>query len=356
MDVDPSIWRGKRVLVTGHTGFKGSWLVYLLKDLGAEIFGISLPHDKTKQSLYFDAKVYSCMSKEYFFDIRQESLVEKTFNEIRPDYVFHLAAQAFVRQSVRDPLDSISVNVLGTANVLLKSLSVESVQGVAIITTDKVYENLGNQIPFTESDRLGGNDPYSASKASAEIIVNSLRHSINLNNTPVSTARAGNVIGGGDWGEERLVPDIIRSFIARKTLVLRNPNSLRPWQYVLDCLYGYILLAQSHFVQKHDFPSTVNFGPKESYPVIELVRIFEQIFKQNLGVDVVKSEVNESNWLQLNSELAKNSLDWKTFYSNKEAIHLTAKWYLRFLNGENAQSLIIEEIENFKTLNAKMFK
>ena len=356
MDVDSSIWRGKKILVTGHTGFKGSWLVFLLKDLGAEVYGVSLPVDNTKQSLYSDAEVSTCMSKEYFYDLRQESLVEKVLSETKPDYVFHLAAQAYVRESIRNPLESISVNVIGTANVLVKSLANRSILGITIVTTDKVYENLENRVPFKEGDTLGGKDPYSASKASAEHIVNSLRHSINVNRTPISTARAGNVIGGGDWGHERLIPDLVRSIINQQTLVIRNPNSVRPWQYVLDCLYGYVLLAQTHLLQNYNYPTAVNFGPKDSYPVIELIKIFEDEFETSIEINVINSEIYESNWLQLNSKLAKDTLGWQPSFSHQEAISLTAKWYSRFLKGENAKSLICEEIKNFKSVNFKLFK
>ena len=291
MGIDPSIWKGKRVLVTGHNGFKGSWLVMFLKNLGVNVIGLSLPPESSK-SLFLDAKIGSLLSAEYFQDIRDDSGVQKVIQESKPDYVFHLAAQALVRRSISNPRESISTNVTGTVNVLLSSFASNSVLGVTIVTTDKVYQNIGDRAPFKETDRLGSNDPYSASKAAAELIVASLVSSSNPRNIPVTTVRAGNVIGGGDWGEERLVPDVVQAIINNSTLVIRNPSSTRPWQHVLDCLFGYLLTAQAHLKMKTNMPQSINFGPKESLSVIELVKMFELAFKKQLKYEISKSTIN----------------------------------------------------------------
>ena len=213
MDLNSEIWKDKRVLVTGHTGFKGSWLALLLSDLGAKVIGLGLPALGPK-SLYGDAKVSSLLVSEYISDIRDSRSVAEIFEREKIDYVFHLAAQALVRNSVKEPLETITTNVSGTANILLHGMNSKSTQGMLIVTTDKVYKNNDWVWPYRESDQLGGYDPYSASKAASELIVRGLIKSNNPRNIPVSTARAGNVIGGGDWSEDRLIPDIVRTIIS----------------------------------------------------------------------------------------------------------------------------------------------
>ena len=243
MGLKPLFFVGKRILITGHTGFKGSWLTVLLNDLGAEVVGISLPPESPK-SLYEAASINKELATEYFQDIRDEAAVIHLINDIKPDYVFHLAAQAFVRKSYKNPLETFATNVMGTANVMVAALAQESVLGLTIATTDKVYENLDSMELFIESDKLGGKDPYSASKAASEIVIAAINSSNNPNRIPVTTVRAGNVIGGGDWGADRIVPDIVNAIQNNQPLIIRNPNSTRPWQHVLDCLYGYLLVAQ----------------------------------------------------------------------------------------------------------------
>lgn len=274
MGLNPKLWNGKRVLVTGHTGFKGSWLTLILKELGAEVIGLALPPEGPR-SLYVDAGISHELLSETTQDIRDEFAVRRAIEGMDPDYVFHLAAQAYVGKSLRDPIESIATNVIGTANVLKPALASKTVLGVTIITTDKVYENLGAKEPFRETDKLGGLDPYSASKAASEIIVASMSATCNALKIPVTTVRAGNVIGGGDWGEERLVPDLVRALNGNSKLIIRNPNATRPWQFVLDCLYGYLLVAQSHMEERGDVPNSVNFGPDESLSVTELVRLLK---------------------------------------------------------------------------------
>lgn len=347
MDLKPLSWRGKRVLITGHTGFKGSWLSFLLNDLGAEVVGISLPPE-SPQSLYNTSRVVELLSKEYFLDIRDQFALENAFIEAKPDYVFHLAAQAYVRRSYMTPLETIATNVMGTANVLVASLAQKSVLGVTLATTDKVYENHGALEPFNESSPLGGKDPYSASKAASELIIAAIALSQNPNKIPVTTVRAGNVIGGGDWGEDRLIPDLIHALQHDQPLTIRNPNATRPWQHVLDCLYGYLLVAQLHLENRVNLPKSINFGPSESMSVSGLVELFEREFKKKIDQVIVPSPIPESVWLEIDSTLAHKELNWRCSFSQASAVRQTASWYSKFADGEDARALLETEIFRFK--------
>lgn len=346
MDINPEIWRTKRILVTGHTGFKGSWLVFWLRELGAEVIGLSLPAPESRPSLYIDAEIGNLVSFEYFLDIRDEIGVKKAIQDSKPDYVFHLAAQAFVPRSLEYPSESITTNIVGTANILLASLSLDSVQGVTIATTDKVYQNIGNHEPFKETDMLGSKDPYSASKAAAELIVASLATTCNPHKIPVTTVRAGNVIGGGDWGQDRLVPDLVTALKSGQTLVVRNPNATRPWQYILDCLKGYLLIAQSH-LEDDNTPTSINFGPTNSLSVTKLISIFEVAFGKKVKYEVGETNLNEANQLELNSQLALEYLGWQTSFSLVDAIGETATWYSKFLGGANALELMSKDMSKY---------
>lgn len=347
MGLNPSFWEDKLVLVTGHTGFKGAWLTLLLKDLGANVIGLSLPPEYP-QSLYAEINASELLSGEYFHDIRDYAGIVNIISESRPDYVFHLAAQAYVRKSYKEPLETFATNVMGTGNVLVAALAQKSIIGVTIATTDKVYENLGAHKSFKESDRLGGNDPYSASKAATELIVTSLESASNQHGTAVTTVRAGNVIGGGDWGEDRLIPDIVRAFKNGKPLSIRNPYATRPWQHVLDCLYGYLLTAELHLKKTENVPKSLNFGPRDSMSVIDLVKNFEKEFNQVITQEFVSSPMPESDWLAIDASFAYRELGWKPSFSQLGAVSQTAKWYSKFLQGGSARVLIQNEIADYK--------
>ena len=335
------------MLVTGHTGFKGSWLTLLLKELGAHVVGLSLP-PQYPQSLYIDCNASELLSSEYFQDIQDSVGIVNVIAESQPDYVFHLAAQAYVRKSYKEPRETIATNVIGTGNVLVAALAQKSIIGITIATTDKVYENLGAQKSFSESDRLGGNDPYSASKAATELIVASLAGSSNQYETPVTTVRAGNVIGGGDWGEDRLIPDIVRAFQYGEPLSIRNPNATRPWQHVLDCLHGYLLTAELHMKNDNKIPKSLNFGPQDSMSVIDLVKSFEKVFNQRIAQEIVSSPIPESTWLALDASLAYSELGWKPSLTQFTAVSQTARWYSKFLQGESARELMRSEISDYR--------
>src|SRR5271157_2901498 len=261
-------WNGRRVLLTGHTGFKGGWLCLWLQQMGTELCGIALEPPKTL-SLFQDAGVERGM-RSVIGDIRDIDLLKRTFAEHRPEMVFHLAAQPLVLSSYEDPLYTYSTNVMGTANVLEAARHTDSLRAVVVVTTDKCYENREWEWPYRETDRLGGYDPYSNSKACAELVVSAYRNSFfnpadySRHGVAVASVRAGNVIGGGDWAEGRLVPDIIRAFIDERPVRIRNPHAIRPWQHVLEPLRGYIAVADSLWEAGLKSGEAWNFGPAQS--------------------------------------------------------------------------------------------
>lgn len=340
------VWVGKKVLVTGHTGFKGAWLALILHSLGAKVYGIGL-NVKDSRSLYSAANLTSLMEEEFIGDIRDETFLDTVFATTNFDYVFHLAAQSLVIESYQNPIETITTNVIGTANVLIRALKNTSINGISIITTDKVYRNEEWVWPYREVDRLGGKDVYSASKAATELLVWPLVNVFKNERIPVSTLRAGNVIGGGDWAENRLIPDLIRAVISGNTLNIRNPHSTRPWQHVLDCLNGYLLVAEMHFQNpKVDFQS-LNFGPKDELSVEGVLGIFSKTFPGMPEVKIVENSFGEHQALLLDSSQAKRELGWVPKFSVSEAVSETADWYMRYLSGEDAFSLSINAIERF---------
>ncbi|MCD8493827.1 MAG: CDP-glucose 4,6-dehydratase [Alphaproteobacteria bacterium] len=261
--VNAAFWKGKRVLITGHTGFKGGWLTLWLGSLGARICGIALKPD-TEPNLFTLARITEGI-EHHIEDIRNAEPLAQIIRKFDPDIVFHMAAQPLVRASYRDPLGNFDTNIMGTANVLEALRDCPSARSIVVITTDKVYENLEIPKPYKETDPLGGHDPYSASKAAAEIVTQSYRKSFFAEaGVGLATARAGNVIGGGDWSEDRLIPDAVKAWNAGKTLEIRAPNSVRPWQHVLDPLAGYITLAEKLWTDPAAFSQGWNFGPEKS--------------------------------------------------------------------------------------------
>lgn len=340
------VWVGKKVLITGHTGFKGAWLTLILHSLGAKVYGIGLDVEDSR-ALYSAANLAALLEKEFTGDIRDEVFLDTVFATTDFDYVFHLAAQSLVIKSYKNPIETITTNVIGTANVLIRALKSKSLKGISIITTDKVYRNEEWVWPYREVDRLGGKDVYSASKAATELLVWPLVNVFNDVRIPVSTLRAGNVIGGGDWAENRLIPDLIRAVISGNTLKIRNPYSTRPWQHVLDCLNGYLLVAEKHFQNPVvDFQS-LNFGPKDELSVEGVVGIFSRTFPGMPEVKIVENTFGEHRALLLDSSQAKHELGWVPKFTVSEAVSETADWYMRYLSGEDAFDLSINAIERF---------
>lgn len=337
-----NFYKGKRIFLTGHTGFKGSWLLYLLDSVGARVTGYSLAPQTTPSlfnSLHFSNNITSVIG-----DIRDKEKFQNAFIECNPEFVFHLAAQPLVIESYKNPKETFDINFTGTLNLLeiLKEYD-QKVQAV-FITTDKVYENLELGIPFVETDKLGGKDPYSASKAASEILIDSYAKSFfKDSNVSIATARAGNVIGGGDWSENRLIPDIIRARIANQPLIIRSPKAIRPWQHVLEPLFGYLKLAKG----LHDNPELTigpwNFGPENNdvKTVEEIINIGKKL---EIVVEAVLETSNlvESQCLMLNISKAKQKLNFKPLWNSEKAIEKTFQWYNKYNTGSSFTNKLIE--------------
>ena len=349
-------WKDKRVLITGHTGFKGSWLTYLLSDLGAIVFGVS-NSDMGPLSLY---NVLDCRAKLVnhqlklleFYDIRDLDSLSEIVGNFEPEIAFHLAAQPLVVSAYKDPLSTYSTNVLGTINLLESLKRNATIRSVISVTTDKVYRNHNDDFSYTESDALGGYDPYSASKACADLITQSYYNSyLQERGVGVSCVRAGNVIGGGDWSENRLIPDIIRSIMAGSKLFLRNADATRPWQHVLDPLAGYMLLAEKLYENPTQFSLPVNFGPivSEVLSVREVVEKTLSFFDTDYDYECTTEEFYESKKLSLDCTRAHLLLDWVPVWSADEAIKRTAEWYKSYIERQDLHEITSAQINDYRS-------
>ncbi len=322
-----NVYEGRRVLITGHTGFKGSWLALWLHKLGAEVAGISLAprHNPNHWDLL------SLNIKDYSVDIRDAKKVQDIVAEIRPEIVFHLAAQPLVRYSYLQPIETWSTNVIGTVHLLEACRVVGSIKGIVVITSDKVYANQERPEGYREGDRLGGHDPYSASKAACELVIDSYRNAFfNLPAKPLlASARAGNVVGGGDWSEDRLIPDVVRSMNHHNSLLIRLPSATRPWQHVLDCLSGYLVLGQKLIQRCKNCATAWNFGPGfEGNRSVRDVLLLLQ--KEWPGLQWRQSEdvhPHETSVLSLDHSKAARELGWKPVWQFEQALQATAEWY-----------------------------
>lgn len=347
----PTFWQDRRVLVTGHTGFKGSWLCLWLTRLGANVIGISLPNSVSTPNLFELAKL-SEVSSDIRCDIRDAMTLSRHVKSVKPDLVFHLAAQPLVRRSYRQPAVTFSSNVQGTANILDAVQQLDNVAGVIAVTSDKCYlnDNLGRQ--FSETDPLGGHDPYSASKAAAEMVIAGYR-SLDKR-PPIISVRAGNIIGGGDWGEDRLIPDIVRALTTKQSVMIRNPTYTRPWQHLLDCLSGYLAAAEVHFSKNIstkciNFNEVYNFGPSSelSLTVGQIADRFIAIWGEGDWRDVSLEGMNaeaEAESLGLNPKKAMSELNWQPRLQIDQAIELTAHWYREQALGADARLLCDQQI------------
>ncbi|TWU44340.1 CDP-glucose 4,6-dehydratase [Novipirellula aureliae] len=337
-------YRSRRVMVTGHTGFKGSWLTLWLSRLGAQVIGYAMPPE-TEPNHWDLLRLNDCES--IFADIRDVDRLKQVFTEHRPEIVFHLAAQPLVRRSYREPQETFSSNVIGTLNVMDAAKASESVRAIVCVTSDKVYENCESEAGYIESDRLGGSDPYSASKACAEILVNCYRKSyFNASQTEpqpfLATVRAGNVIGGGDWSEDRLIPDAVRAASSGTTLGIRNPASIRPWQHVLEPLAGYLAVGQRLLLADPTAATAWNFGPDEegSVPVSEVVPHFQKTWPALVAEFAPEAGAPaETNVLRLDSSKAIDRLGWRPLWDWQTAVARTASWYQRFYESEEIATL-----------------
>jgi len=346
-------WRNKKVFITGHTGFKGAWLSYLLSSFGASVYGYSLEPEHEDQ-FYVKIGVDSCIKKSFIRDIRDKTALEDAMKASSPDIVFHMAAQPLVRFGYQAPLYTFDVNVMGTANLLDLAVSMVKPLVVLAITTDKVYKNHEQIWPYRETDELGGTDPYSSSKACAELIINSYMESISRPNgscVRIASARAGNVIGGGDWSLDRLIPDVMRSIQLGKTVSIRNPYATRPWQHVLDCLSGYIVLAERLY-QSDEYTGAWNFGPltEQEWNVERVVEHILNNFNPSPDI-VVDTEMlakkREHMSLSLDSTKSTKYLNWSPRLSVSEALDYTIREYRSLLQPDDFKNVIDDSIKNF---------
>ncbi len=325
-----TVFYKKKILITGNTGFKGSWLSYWLLNLGAKVYGIS-NNVPTNPSLYKTLNLQKKI-KHFNLDIKKKNLLKRRIEQIKPDFVFHLAAQSLVNTSYKDPVETFETNSLGTLN-LLDSLRFLKCKCIAIIiTSDKSYKNLEIKRGYKENDIIGGIDPYSASKGAAELIINTYikNYFSKKKNLRICVARAGNVIGGGDWSANRLIPDCAKSWSKGKQVKIRNPNSTRPWQHVLEALGGYLLLAKKLKFNKNLDGETFNFGPntKTNYKVINLIETMRKYWPKVVWKkQKTKKKFQESKLLKLNSNKAKLKLGWRCILTFKETVKMVSEWY-----------------------------
>jgi CDP-glucose 4,6-dehydratase len=349
--IDSDFWRGKRVFLTGHTGFKGSWLSLWLRSLGAEIHGLALS-PPTTPNLFEEARVQDLMSSTTG-DIRSFDTVLDCMSRCSPAVVLHLAAQPLVRRSYADPLETYATNVMGTVHVLEAARRIGTVRAVVIVTTDKCYENREWIWGYREDEPMGGHDPYSNSKACAELVTSAYRRSFfNQASIAVASARAGNVIGGGDWATDRLVPDILRAFAAGQPVLVRNPQAIRPWQHVLEPLSGYLVLAQRLYSDGDAVSEAWNFGPSEedARPVQWIV---EHMARQWGGNPTwqgdTKSSPHEANFLKLDISKVRSRLGWHPRWSLETALQQVTSWHQAWLSREDARDLCLRQIGLFSS-------
>jgi len=352
LEILQKFWKNKKVFLTGHTGFKGSWFCIFLNLLGAKVRGYSLKPEQ-KVNLFNLANVHKLIKDSIIGDIRNYNKLKKKISEFSPDFIVHMAAQPLVRYSYEDPKYTYEVNTLGTVNVLNILNELNFIKSALIVTTDKVYFNDNKKNYFKENDRLGGFDPYSNSKSCAELAVDSYNHSFFFKKKIlVATARAGNVIGGGDFSKDRILPDYFRSLSANKKLILRSPNSVRPWQHVIDPLYGYLLLLMKLYKKEKFIDNSWNFGPNNSNnkSVNHVISLINKEF--NNSVKVIKKNNNsnkchESKVLMLNSEKSKKNLQWQTKYNLKDSIRLVSSWHKKFLAKNNVLNISEKQIIDY---------
>lgn len=337
-------YKNKKILITGHTGFKGSWLSCILNHFGAKVYGVS---DGKVESLLYKKKILKYES-QFFFDLKNLSKTKELIHNLKPDIIFHLAAQSLVFKSYIEPIKTWESNLSASLNILEASRQTKKKLTLIMITSDKCYENKELERGYNEKDELGGKDPYSASKAATEIMIRSYYLSFLKKNKKIkiATARAGNVIGGGDWSDHRLVPDIIRSWKKNKKVKISNPNSTRPWQHVLEPLSGYLKLAKLMYEENKFIGQSFNFGPnnKNNYSVLDLTKAIALYFDKSGHWTIKKyKKFHEAKLLKLNSRKANKLLNWKSKLSFKETAEFTASWYLNYFNKK-------KDLKNF-TLN-----
>lgn len=354
--MNPEFWAGKVVLLTGHTGFKGAWLSLWLKKLGAKVIGYSLP-PPTTPSLFQLARVAE-MVDSVEGDIRDLGHLQEVFTRYRPEIVIHMAAQSLVRYSYRNPVETYATNVLGTVHLLEAARQSKSPRVLLNVTSDKCYENREWVWGYREGEPLGGHDPYSSSKACAELVTAAYRQSYFSGSggsagTSVASARAGNVIGGGDWAEDRLIPDVIRAFLRDEAIMIRCPDAVRPWQHVLDPLAGYLLLIERMWGEKGGFDQAWNFGPSanDARPVRRIVERIIELWGGQARMEIDKSvQPHEAAMLSLDCTKARTRLGWLPGLELEMALQWTVEWYKRYQRGDDIRGLTEDQISRFQEI------
>lgn len=349
--VNPHFWKGKRVFLTGHTGFKGSWTALWLQSLGAIVKGYSL-QPPTQPSLFYEAKVDEDMVSE-IGNINDLTTLKSSMTEFNPDVLLHMAAQPLVRLSYKEPIETYMTNVIGTANVLESARACPNLKAIVSITTDKCYENKEWAWGYRENEPMGGHDPYSSSKGCAELVTSAYRRSFfNTNDTAfLASGRAGNVIGGGDWAADRLIPDILRAFEKEESVIIRNPLSTRPWQHVLEPISGYLVLAENLYTKGETFAEGWNFGPKDDDCKSVGWILDKMVAKWGEGAQWELDKNNnphEAGFLKLDCSKAAQRLHWNPQWNLNKTLDLIINWHQNWLSGKNIKQQCLQEIASYQ--------
>jgi len=351
--MDRNFWKGKKVFITGHTGFKGGWLSIWLAGSGAKVTGYSLKPE-TNPSLFKSCSIEKKINS-IIGDVRDEKKLKKTILEAEPDIVFHLASQPLVLKSYENPVETYEINLMGTVNILNAMRDISSVKAFINVTSDKCYANDENLKAFKENDSMGGYDPYSSSKACSELITAAYRSSFFKNIVAIATARAGNVIGGGDWAENRIIPDFIKKIQQKQKLVIRNSESIRPWQFVLEPLNGYLILAEKLFLDGQHYSESWNFGPnkKDDKTVEWLISKFDKEYGEgsNFEIESTENSLHEAKNLRLDCSKSMKRLNWSSKLNIEKSISMTCAWYKNFYKGDqDMYSFSAEQIKQYESI------
>jgi CDP-glucose 4,6-dehydratase len=350
--VDSGFWKGKKVFLTGHTGFKGGWLSLWLASMGAKVTGYALAPN-TMPNLFEVLAIDSLIEKSHIADIRDLSSLQKAMSSANPDVVIHMAAQPLVRYSYANPVETYATNVMGTVHILESTRSIDSIRATVVVTTDKCYENKEWVWGYRENEPMGGYDPYSNSKGCAELVTSAYRQSYfskSDSTNSIASARAGNVIGGGDWSEDRLIPDAIKAFEANQPLMIRNPLATRPWQHVLEPLSGYLILAQALYEKGSDFASGWNFGPsdKDNRSVQEVIELLISGWGESAGwVKEGSEQPHEANLLKLDCSKARAQLGWLPKWNLETATQKIVEWQKAYQAKKNMQEVSLAQINQY---------
>lgn len=353
MSIDEKFWNRKKVLITGHTGFKGSWLTIILNKLGADVYGYALD-PPTNPSLFNEARVGELVSSR-IGDIRDYDKLSRFILESKPEIIIHMAAQPLVRESYRNPVETYEVNVMGTVKILEAARHNPGIKAILNVTTDKCYDNKEWFWGYRENEPMGGYDPYSNSKGCSELVTSAYRNSFfnpkdyNKHGVALASARAGNVIGGGDWAEDRLIPDFIRAILRNEEVRIRSPHAIRPWQHVLDPLKGYLMLAERLYSDGPDYAEAWNFGPDDSdngsvkLVAIKFAKYWGEKFRYSVDSD---SQLHEASFLKLDCSKAKTKLGWYPSWDLDKALEATAEWYQSWMNNNDMRKFTEQQINN----------